>query len=128
MLMFARQYVDFAYVRPEHKVIDARLANWSRWAKGRGSGPSVSILGRLYRAPRQDWRTVPQAIMPVDAIDAAKVERAVTQLPAKHRLALCWCYIAGSDPRGAARTLAVTMDGLAELVHDARQMLVNRGA
>lgn len=115
--------VDFAYVRPEHKAIDARLANWSRWARGRGRGPAVSLLGRLYRAPRQDWRTVPQAVCPVDAIDAALVERAVVGLPAKHRMAVCWSYIAASNPRRAAHTIGVTMQELADLVHDARDRL-----
>lgn len=123
--MPTRTYVDFGYVEPAHAEIDARLGNWARWARNR-AGSSASPMFRLYRAP-QHWRHA-VTTEAVDGIDAARVQAAVTRLPELHRLALSWAYIKRSNPAAMARQLGQTLQGLADLVRDGRQMLINRRA
>lgn len=118
--------VDFAYVATEHASIDARLANWARWSSNRG-GNSASPMFRLYRSTEQ-WGAAETAASPIDAIDAQRVQKAVGQLPTKHRLAISWAYIKRNNPRKAAISLGETLEGLATLIRNARQMLVNRRA
>lgn len=120
-----RMTVDFALVAPEHIAIDARLANWARWSNNRGGG-SASPMSRLYRSTEQ-WAHESTA-SPIDAIDAQRVQKAVGQLPTKHRLALSWAYIKRNHPRKAAISLGETLEGLALLVVNARTMLINRSA
>lgn len=125
--MPVQTYVDFSEVRPEHRAVDARLENWARWARGRGGAAACSPMFRLYRAP-QHWRGHVEAGVSIDSADAVKVQKLVVALPQAHRSALAWCYIDRSNPRRAAQTLGETMTGLMLLIHDGRQMLVNRGA
>ena len=121
-----RSFVDFTVVRPEHQQVDALLINWARWAlSGSRGGRQCSPMFRLYR-PTEQWGA-PPAPQAVDASAAIRMQRAVTMLPTKHRLALSWCYIVRSNPRRAAQTCGVTLEGLRELVEDGRQMLINRG-
>jgi DNA-directed RNA polymerase specialized sigma24 family protein len=82
---------------------------------------------RLYRSTDAAQQYGQQTGQAVDKIDAAKIQSAVVALPTKHRLALSWAYIKRSNPRKAAQTIGVTMQGLRDLVNDARQMLINRG-
>lgn len=63
----------------------------------------------------------------IDGIDASRIQKAVIALPEKHRLAMGWCYIKRSSPAKAAASLGHSLHGLAELIHDGRQMLLNRG-
>lgn len=120
-----RDAVDFTAVPTHQREIDARLANWARWSSNRG-GNSASPMFRLYRASEQ-WGHEATATV-VDGLDAQKIQKAVGQLPTPHRLALSWCYIKRNNPRKAAASLGETMDGLARLIGDARQMLINRRA
>jgi hypothetical protein len=63
----------------------------------------------------------------VDRSDAVLVAKGVGFLPEKHRRAIHWYYIhGGRDPVGMGRQIAVSKQGLADLVVDARQMLINR--
>jgi DNA-directed RNA polymerase specialized sigma24 family protein len=64
----------------------------------------------------------------VDGMDAQRIAKAVGHLPEPHRKALHWSYIRPVNPRRAASDLGTTLDGLALLVRDGRQMLVNREA
>lgn len=123
MLMKAR--VDFSYVAPEHYAIDGRLVNWARWCHNR-TGGTVSPTFRLYRST-EVHREETGGASPINAIDAQAVQKAITQLPTKHRLALSWAYIKRNNPQRAANDLGQTLQGLADLVRDARQMLCNRG-
>ena len=120
-------YVDFSLVKPEHREIDARLANWAKWSYSRHGGQSSPTF-RLYRST--DARRIDSDAKgpAVDAIDAQRVQKAVSALPTKHRQAISWAYIKPTNPRKAATGLGVTLQGLADLVTDGRQMLVNRGA
>lgn len=115
--------VDFSAVSPEHVEIDARLANWARWSNNRGSA-SASPMFRLYRSTEQ-WAQESCA-SPIDAIDAQRVQKAVGQLPPRSRLAISWAYIKRNHPRKAATGLGETLEGLARLVVNARQLLIDR--
>jgi hypothetical protein len=117
--------VDFAHVSQNHQAIDARLANWARWSSNR-SGGSASPMFRLYRSA-EVWGNE-SASAPVDGIDAQRIQKAVGYLPTPHRRALSWCYIKRNNPRKAAASLGETMEGLARLIEDARQMLIDRRA
>ena len=125
MLMKA-SYVDFHAVKPEHHAVHARLENWARWARGRGSSGATCPMFRLYRAPRGRDLYV-QVGVAIDSADAAKVQKSMAHLPQSHRLALAWCYITRANPRKAAQQLGESMDGLMALIHAGRQMLLNAG-
>lgn len=120
-----RSYVDFNYVEPKHAEIDQRLVNWARWFADR-DGRFQSPMFRMYRST-DVWRHQQGEVKPVDGADAARLQIAVTKLPEVHRLALSWAYIRRDNPRRAAAELGHTLEGLAHLIRDGRQMLVNRG-
>lgn len=124
--MLARyEPVDFSYVAPQHESIDARLVNWGRWSSNR-TGSKSSPTFRLYRSTEQ-WGA-PEAQQPIDALDAAKVQKSMCRLPTNHRLALSWAYIKRGNPAKAARTIGVSMADLAQLVCNGRSMLINMRA
>lgn len=125
MLMDTRQRVDFSTVPEAHRPIDARLVNWARWSNSKAHS-NTSPMFRLYRTP-EHWGSE-QAANPVDSIDAQKMQKAVSALPGRHRLALSWCYIKRNNPRSAAQMLGVSLADLLHLINDARQMLINRRA
>ncbi len=123
--MPTRVIVDFGYVEPAHAEIDARLVNWARWSSDRRRGYTSSMF-RLYRTPKhRDWAVDRPA--PVDAIDGMRMQVAIAKLPTLHRSALAWGYIRRDNPRAMAQQLGQTLQGLADLLRDGRQMLINRG-
>lgn len=128
MLMATRTTPDFHRVEEGHAEIHARLENWGRWCNG-GDGPTVSPMFRMYRSPARargaedSWSGVA-----VNGVDAARIARFVGQLPVSQRRALNWCYIKPITPKRAAAQIGTTYEGLALLVRDARQMLINRKA
>lgn len=120
-----RDAIDFHEVSQAHEAIHARLQNWARWCNGR-AGSNVSPMFRGYRN-REAGDAPPMSFMPVDKLDAAKIAKAVIALPEKHRAAVNWSYVKPVAPMRAARSLAVSLEDLARLVVDGRQMLLNRG-
>lgn len=129
MLMPTKTDIDFHRVEARHVAIHRRLENWARWCNGSETGASTSPMFRLYRTPargRGAEHTWSGSV--VDGMDAQRVAKAVTHLPEPHRRALHWCYIKPVNPRRAAQDQGTTLDGLALLLRDARQMLVNRDA
>ena len=123
-----RQYANLDEVKQEHRAIDARLANWSRWAVVHGSR-FIQPCFRGYRSDESfDDVHAQQRPLPIDASDALKIEKAVVQLPEKHKLSLVWFYRIRCKPVKACKALGVTRLGLAGLIHDARAMLINRNA
>ena len=62
----------------------------------------------------------------IDIIAAQAAQKAVTHLPQRNRLAISWCYIKRNSPRAAAQSLGESIEGLALLIRNGRQMLVNR--
>lgn len=125
MLMRTKETVDYCYVNPEHEAIHARLLNWARWVRVRPNGWQTHPMWRKALTSKQ-WDAMPHIPVPVNTLDAADVEKAVSALPVKHREAIRWSYVHCRDPLGMARTLAVTKQGLADLVSDGRTMLNNR--
>lgn len=119
-----RDAVDFHLVPDHQEAIHIRLLNWAR-AQRNGTGSNCAPMFRQYRSSDQ-WASA-SASVPVDQRDAAKVNKAWQHLPAKHRASLAWNYISPGSPAKACRGIGCTMDELARLVVDARQMLINRG-
>jgi hypothetical protein len=119
------QYVDFNYVEPAHRDIDAWLINWARWSMNR-AGNSSSPMFRQYRSTDANQVYGSLAAEPIDVIKAQAAQKAVTHLPQRNRLAISWCYIRRNNPRQAAQSFGESIEGLALLIRNGRQMLVNR--
>lgn len=114
--------IDFHRVDEGHFRIDERLRNWARWVIPRR--PSwVHPMWRQYRSS-EVWGA--ESGVPVDGLDAQLMEKQVSALPDRHRDAVRWAYVYRKSPHRIARHLGVSLDGLHRLVHEARQMLVNR--
>lgn len=127
MLMATKTNIDFHRVEPHQVEIHDRLTNWAKWCNSSGS-PAVSPMFRMYRSPaRARGAEHTWAADAVNGPDGARVARFVGLLPEKHRRALNWCYLKPVNPRRAATEIGVTLDALAQLVRDGRQMLINRG-
>ena len=128
MLMATRMTIDFHHVEEKHAEIHKRLQNWALWCNG--SGPAeVSPMFRLVRsAARARGSEHTWSGIAVDGADASRISRFVGLLPEPHRRALNWCYVKPVSPRRAAAEIGTTLEGLALLVRDARQMLTNRRA
>lgn len=121
-----RIYVDFNHVAEKHRAIDGRLINWSRWAVVHGAR-FVQPCFRNYRANENlDDVQGQQKPLPIDPSDALKIERAVVMLPESHKLATVWFYRIKTQPMRACKALGVSRAGLAELIGDSRQILLNR--
>lgn len=116
--------VDYNHVKPEHEAVHERLSNWARWVRVRPQGWQTHPMFRMFQSKARQWEA-PMIQNPVNALDALAIERAVSALPRKHREAVRWCYVFQGNPAGAARTLAVSKQGLADLVSDGRTMVKN---
>jgi DNA-directed RNA polymerase specialized sigma24 family protein len=123
--MSTKQTIDFHFVEDHQRDIDRRLQNWGKWCNGSGS-PSVSPMFRMCPPPPRVRRDVIDAGNSVDTADAAQVSKAVSALPVPHRAAVNWAYVRPVSPRRACQELGTTMAGLALLLRDGRQMLINR--
>lgn len=124
-----RPVYDFSVVDPRHREIHMRLENWAIWARTRyapASAPgferyqSPSVVDRHGRVLAQRRPTA------VDPIDAQRIAAAVHLLPEPHRKALNWFYLKGTSPKRGCEEVGATMEYLHRLIHDGRQMLVNR--
>lgn len=124
------RYVDFSSVEPKHREIDGRLVNWSRWATVHARG-FVQPMFKMYRPDNFDDDRGSYDFdrpAPIDSADALLIEKAVCKLPEGHKLATVWFYRVRVQPVRACKALGVSRGGLAQLIRDSRQMLVNRGA
>ena len=120
-----RDLIDFHLVRDEHLSVHARLEAWARWVKVRPHGWQVAPMFRQYRSKAWQWhRPEPQA--QVNIPEAVAMEKAVSLLPEKHREAIRWSYVFSGNPAGMAAKLAVSKQGLLDLVGEGRTMLRNR--
>lgn len=123
----ARGYVDLNAVLPQHRQIDVRLANWGRWS----FGPTRQNVSPMFRGmPREpQLRNAGASMLElIDGQDATKLAKAIGALPETHRAALNWCYVCPSAPKRICQKLGTSFQGLANLLRDARQMLINRNA
>ena len=123
--MRVTEIVDYNYVQDRHQVIHERLENWRRWVIVRPNGWQTAPMFRMYQSKARQWHA-PVIQTPVDTLDAVLVEKAVAALPEKHRAAVRWSYVHCGNPVAMARALAVSKQGLADLVGDGRTMLQNR--
>ena len=125
MLMRVQETVDFNHVSPNHEALHARLTNWARWVRVRPHGWQAHPMWKGAITSRQ-WDVAPHIPVPLNTLDAVLVEKAVAALPEKHRAAVRWSYVHCGNPLAMARTLAVSKQGLADLVDAGRTMLKNR--
>lgn len=118
--------IDFHRVEPGHRAIDSRLKNWAAWCKPRHASLVCPMFRMMPPPPRvrSDLQLLNDYI---DGKDAQEIQKAVVALPDLHRAAIGWSYVNPSPPRRAAKVIGTTLSGLALLVRDGRQMLVNRG-
>jgi DNA-directed RNA polymerase specialized sigma24 family protein len=123
--MQREEHIDFFLVPDGQVGVHESLQNWARWVRVRPHGWQVSPMFRQYRSHAWQWER-PAIADPVDVIGAVEMEKAVSQLPEKHRTAIRWSYVMCSHPARMARELGVTKQGLMDLVNTARLMLRNR--
>lgn len=127
-MLMKTKIIDFHVVEPHQRDIDKRLANWARWCNG-ATVPMTSPMFRMMPPPpRVRGEMAYMSAGAVDRMDAVKVAKAVAALPHDHRAALNWHYVKPVSPRKACQAFGCSMDGLQQLVRDARQMLINREA
>lgn len=119
----ARQYTDFHEVRPQHAEIHKELQNWARWALQPWGAKAQHPMFR-WSKPAQHWSAVDVPEV-TDPIAAFKIEKAVCKLSTKHQAAIRWSYVFQGPPRRTANKLGLTLDGLADMVHDGRTKLKN---
>lgn len=82
---------------------------------------------RMYQSKARQWEADPHIPVAIDSLEAHETEKMVAALPEKHRGAIRWFYVFHwVHPGIIQRRLAVTQDGLGQLVTDARHMLTNR--
>lgn len=118
--------VDFHHVDETHKAIDDKLRNWAAWVEVRI--PSwTSPIWKLGRSQARQWHA-PELRPECDILDAMKMEKAVFALPEKHRNAIRWCYVYKYGEDRFRKKEGHTREGLAQILHQARQMLENRAA
>lgn len=118
--------IDFHAVPPHQREIDGRLRNWGIWCNSKQAASS-SPMFRLASAPVAVKRdALARAGNTLDRTDAIRIAQAVTALPEKHAAALNWCYVKPVSPRRAAESIGVSMENLAALLTEGRQMLINR--
>jgi hypothetical protein len=122
-----RDHIDFFLVRDDHLDIHARLEQWASWVRVRPTGWQVAPMFKQYRSHNWQWET-PVVRAQVNIPEAVAMEKAVSLLPEKHREAIRWSYVWCSGPQGMAKRLAVTKQGLLDLISEGRSMLRNRSA
>mgnify|MGYP003528372733 FL=1 len=117
--------IDFDYVPSNQHDADKRLVNWARWVTVRPHGWHTAPMFRQAQSNSRQWHP-PEIKDPVNSLDALEVENAVSALPDKHKMALRWFYVYKGSPVAMARALAVSKQGLADLVEAGRTLLKNR--
>jgi len=124
-----RTPVDFASVPPSQWAMHDRLLNWARWchgATGERQRIVTSPMFGLYRSSEVRREYGSETNIPIDHKDATRIHVGVAALPDKHRRALHWCYLHPKRATDMARELGLSLEGMAQIIRDARTMLVNR--
>lgn len=126
--MSKKNYVNYDYVPEGQGDMHERLVNWARWIKaGQRDWVAHPMWKPCIAKELEDLRARGLELTePVKIDEAVATERAVAQLPNKHRQAVRWCYVFKHNPLAACRAIAVSKEDLARLVKDGRQMLINR--
>lgn len=125
MLMRVQEtVVDYNHVPDHHKAIHERLLNWARWVRPRAHGWHTHPMWKGALTSKQ-WDVSPHIPIPLKPLEAVEMEKAVSALPEKQRDAIRWSYVHCKDPVAMAKRLAVSKQGLADLVEAGRTMLQN---
>lgn len=114
---------DLTYIPERQAVMHGRLENWARFCRN-GQSNHASPMFRLYRSGEQ-WEAA-EPSNPVDFTDGMIVNELVKALQTSNRLAVHWFYIERSSPWKAKKRIGVTLDRLAELVIESRDMMACR--
>lgn len=125
--MRREEHVDYHLVADEHLAIHGKLLDWARWVHPRSHGWQTAPMFRQYRSKAFQWHT-PEIKSALNLLECVDMEKAVSQLPEKHREAIRWVYVWCDGPLATARRLGVTKQGLLELIRAGRTMLKNRSA
>lgn len=127
--MSKKNYVNYDHIPEGQEEIHERLMNWARWIRsGTGGWACHPMWKQCVAKEIEDLRAKRgvESVAPIRIDEAVATERAVAQLPDKHRKAVRWCYVFKHNPLAACKAIAVTKEELARLVDDGRQMLLNR--
>ena len=126
MLMKTRtEPVDFHAVLPIHEAIHLKLENWARYVEVRRPR-WINPMWKWAKSHGRQWHA-PELRPEVNTLEGHAMEKAVANLPVKHREAIRWSYVHRDSPARKARELAVTYEGLKALVSAGRSMLINHG-
>ena len=119
--------IDLHHIPARHDSINIRLEQWARWVRVRPQPWKMQSIWMNYRAPRQWEYSVSDIPSPVNTLEAAEIEKMVSQLPVKNREAIRWAYVYSYiHPGPIRRALGVTMPDLEVLINNGRDMLKNR--
>ena len=122
-MLMATNSIDYFQMPENQAAIHKRLENWARWVKPHHTS-AIHPMFRQARSNARQWHQ-PEIQEQIDSIDAMKVEKAVRQIPIKHAASLRWWYVKRTGERKARQELALTQQGLADMVVAARYMLTN---
>lgn len=119
--------VDLNHIEQRHAAIDTRLVQWARWVRVRPSGGATAPMFRMYQSKARQWETEPHIHIELNEQECLQIEKTVATLPEGHRTALRWYYAFPWVPMSAVRTeLGVSREGLADMLHAARDMLCTK--
>jgi hypothetical protein len=119
-----RDWPDFHAVRPEHLAIHDALLNWVRVVRVNSLYAKPTPMFAHYRSS-EVWACDTQ--IPADLLAGWKMEKAVGQLPTKHRDAVRWAYVRRKVPvLRMCQRLGMSQISLGDLIHDSRSILNNR--
>jgi len=117
---------DYNHIPARHDAINLRLESWASWVRVKPVAWAMQPMFRNFRAPKQ-WESDLHVPIQLNTLECHEIERAISFLPPPHRTALRWSYVFSHVPVNAVRKeLAVTREGLGQLINDSRDMLVNR--
>ena len=120
-----RQIIDFNRVPERQEEIHLRLERWGMWVKPSRQGWMVQPMFRGYRSHAWQWER-PEPKPEISSLEALETEKIVSSMPEKYRNVIRWYYVFKDNPAKMARTLAVQMDTMAQMIIDGRDMAKNR--
>ena len=117
---------NFSHVPTRQDQIHLRLERWARWVRVTPKPWGRHPMWRNASTSRQ-WDEHPHIPEAMNTLEAHETERAVSFLPAAHRMAIRWAYVFPHLHEGKVRrALGVRPDTLQRLLVDGRDMLVHR--
>lgn len=119
--------IDLNHIPARHDAINLRLEEWARWVTVRPQAWAMQPMFRFVKSNARQWETDPHIHIEINTLAAHEIERCVSFLPEKHRTAIRWAYVFPYVPEARVRAeLGLTREALGQIIHSARDMLVNR--